>query len=260
MNILVVDVGGSHVKVLATGQHEPRKFVSGPELTAQQMVDGVKQIAHDWEYDAVSIGYPGPVQQGRPVAEPVNLGKGWEDFDFAAAFGKSAKVINDAAMQALGSYEGGKMLFLGLGTGLGTAMVVEGRVEPMELGHLPYRKATFEDYVGEKGLERMGTKKWRRHVAAVVAMLQAALLSEYVTLGGGNIRKLKDLPPGCRLGNNENAFTGGFRLWETAPVASRGPRPTVPDGQTAGDAHAPNGKSNNSQETAVADSHATNGD
>lgn len=249
MNILVVDVGGSHVKVLATGQREPRRFTSGPDLTAQQMVNGVQQLTHDWAYDAVSIGYPGPVLQGSPVAEPVNLGKGWEGFDFAAAFGKPAKVINDAAMQALGSYEGGKMLFLGLGTGLGSAMVDEGRVEPMELGHLPYRKATFEDYVGERGLLRLGTKKWRRHVKTVVAMLQAALLSEYAILGGGNIRKLKKLPPNCRAGSNENAFTGGFRLWEIAPTASRGPRPTVPDGKTADDGHSPSGNSHPSEET-----------
>ncbi|HEX3656004.1 MAG TPA: ROK family protein [Pirellulales bacterium] len=247
MNILVIDVGGSHVKVLATGQREERKFVSGPELTAQQMVDGVKQITHDWEYDAVSIGYPGPVLEGRPTAEPVNLGKGWESFDFAAAFGKPAKVINDAAMQALGSYEGGKMLFLGLGTGLGTAMVVAGRVYPMELGHLPYRKATFEDYVGDRGLVRLGTKKWRRRVADVTATLLAGLQCEYVVLGGGNVRKLKQLPPGCRAGSNENAFTGGFRLWETAPAADRGPPPTVPDGKTASADRGSNGDPNHSE-------------
>ncbi|HEY5314866.1 MAG TPA: ROK family protein [Pirellulales bacterium] len=254
MNILVIDIGGSHVKVLVTGQKEERKFVSGPQFTAQQMVDGMKQLTHDWEYDGVSIGYPGPVLHGRPLAEPVNLGKGWEGFDFAGAFGKPAKVINDAAMQALGSYEGGKMLFLGLGTGLGSALVVAGRVHPMELGHLPYRKATFEDYVGDRGLTRLGTKKWRRRVADVVARLQAALLSEYVVLGGGNVRKLEDLPPGCRAGSNENAFTGGFRLWETAPAADRGPPPTVPGGTTADAGHGFNGGSSNGDATAAADS------
>jgi polyphosphate glucokinase len=219
MNILVIDVGGSHVKVLATGQETARKFVSGTTLTAQLMVTGVQQITHDWAYDAVSIGYPGPVLQGRPVAEPVNLAGGWVGFDFPEAFAKPVKVINDAAMQALGSYEGGKMLFLGLGTGLGSALVVDGRVEPMELGHLPYRKATFEDYVGARGLERLGGKKWRRHVERVVNKLQAALQPDYVVLGGGNIRKLHGLPPHCRAGANDNAFAGGFRMWQLTPAA-----------------------------------------
>ena len=214
MNVLVIDVGGTHVKILASGQDERREFPSGPALTAKQMVRGVRELAGDWKYDVVSIGYPGPVLHGRPVAEPHNLGPGWVGFDYGVAFGCPVKVINDAAMQALGSYQGGKMLFLGLGTGLGSAMVVDGIVEPMELGHLPYKKGTFEDYVGIRGLERRGKKKWRQHVADIVALLVAALEPDDVVLGGGNVKKLKELPPRCRAGDNVNAFLGGFRLWE----------------------------------------------
>lgn len=216
MQTLVVDVGGSHVKMLATGQEIPRKFASGPTLTAKEMVPRVRKATEDWKYEVVSIGYPGPVLHNRPVLEPHNLGSGWVGFDFEAAFGCPVKLINDAAMQALGSYEGGKMLFLGLGTGLGSAMIVNGIVEPMELGHLPYKKGTYEDYVGMRGLKRMGKKKWRRYVEDVVADLVAALEPDYVVLGGGNIRKLRELPPGSRLGENANAFRGGFRLWEQA--------------------------------------------
>jgi len=216
MNVLVVDVGGTHVKILATGQDEPRRFPSGPSLTAEQMVAAVKDLAGEWTYDVVSIGYPGPVLQGRPVAEPRNLGPGWVGFDYQAAFGRPVTLVNDAAMQALGSYQGGKMLFLGLGTGLGSTLVVDGIVEPMELGHLPYRKSTYEDYVGIRGLEQRGKKKWRLYVADVVARLTAALEPDDVVLGGGNIKKLKQLPPGCRAGDNANAFRGGFRLWEKA--------------------------------------------
>ena len=216
MNVLVVDVGGTHVKILATGQKELREFTSGPTLTAKQMVAGVKKLAGDWKYDAVSIGYPGPVIRNRPLAEPHNLGRGWIGFDFKAAFKRQVKVVNDAAMQALGSYKGGKMLFLGLGTGLGSALIVAGIVEPMELGHLPYKKHTFEDYVGVRGYERLGKKKWRKEVANVVTRLVAALEPEDVVLGGGNVKKLKELPPGCRAGNNANAFVGGFRLWKAA--------------------------------------------
>jgi polyphosphate glucokinase len=226
MKVLVVDVGGTNVKILATGQDTPRKFPSGPTLTPEQMVAGVKEAAADWEYQAVSVGYPGPVLLGRPVAEPVNLGAGWVGFDFDGVFGCPVKVINDAAMQALGSYDGGKMLFLGLGTGLGTAMVVNGTVEPMELGHLPYRKRTFEDCVGVRGLKRMGKKKWRAAVADVVARLAAALLPDYMVLGGGNVRKLKELPPKCRAGDNADAFVGGFRLWQEP--GSPPPSPTTP--------------------------------
>jgi polyphosphate glucokinase len=214
MNVLVVDVGGTHVKVLATGQTEPRKFDSGPKLTPERMVLGVKELAKDWNYEAVTIGYPGVVLRGRPIAEPHNLGQGWVQFDYETAFGCPVRIINDAAMQALGSYRGGKMLFLGLGTGLGSTLIVDGIVEPMELGHLPYKKGTYEDYVGIRGLERRGKKKWRESVADVVARLVAALEPDDVVLGGGNVKKLKELPPGCRVGDNANAFTGGFRVWE----------------------------------------------
>jgi polyphosphate glucokinase len=219
MQILVIDVGGTHVKILVTGETVARKFDSGPAMTAEAMVAGVSKAAHDWKYDAVSIGYPGPVLHGRPVAEPHNLGPGWVAFDFQAAFGCPVKLINDAAMQALGSHTGGKMLFLGLGTGLGSALINDGAVEPMELGHLPYRKKTYEDYVGERGLKRFGKKKWRQLVEDVVTRLVAALQPDYVVLGGGNVRKLKELPAGCRAGDNADAFKGGFRLWE--PGADR---------------------------------------
>ena len=218
-NVLVVDVGGTSVKILASGQQERRSFPSGPKLTPSRMVSGVKKLAAGWAHDRVSIGYPGPVLRGRPVAEPHNLGRGWVGFDFATAFGRPVQVVNDAAMQALGSYKGGKMLFLGLGTGLGTAMVVEGILEPMELGHLPYKKGTYEDYVGRAGLERFGKKKWRRHVADVVARLIAALEPDDTVIGGGNVAKLDVLPPQCRAGDNSNAFRGGFRLWEDEDAA-----------------------------------------
>jgi len=214
MKVLVVDVGGTHVKVFATGQSEPRKFDSGPNLEPRSMVREIKKITRGWAYGAVSLGYPGPVLDNRPVAEPHNLGCGWVGFDFEKAFGHPVKVINDAAMQALGSYKGGKMLFLGLGTGLGSTMIVNGMVQPMELGHLPYKKATYEDYVGERGLGRRGKRKWRQHVEDVVARLIAALEPDDVVLGGGNVKLLKTLPPGCRAGDNANAFTGGVRLWQ----------------------------------------------
>jgi polyphosphate glucokinase len=213
-NVLVVDVGGTSVKILATGQTVHRSFPSGPKLTPRQMVSGVKKLARDWSYDVVSIGYPGPVLRHCPIAEPHNLGRGWVGFDFAAAFGCPVKIVNDAAMQALGSYKGGKMLFLGLGTGLGSALIVDGIVEPMELGHLPYKKSTYEDYVGEAGLERHGRKKWRRHVVDVVARFIAALEPDDTVIGGGNVKKLDALPPHTREGENANAFLGGFRLWD----------------------------------------------
>jgi polyphosphate glucokinase len=214
MQVLVVDVGGNHVKFLVTGQETPREFASGPSMTAEEMVSGVLKAAKDWKYEAVSIGYPGAVLRGRPVSEPHNLARGWVGFDFEAAFGCPVKLLNDAAMQALGSYEGGKMLFLGLGTGLGSTMIVDSIVEPMELGHLPYKKGTYEDYVGVRGLQRWGKKKWRKHVADVVAYLIAALQPIDVVLGGCNVHKLKELPPGCRSGDNANAFLGGFRMWD----------------------------------------------
>lgn len=216
MNILVVDVGGSHVKILATGQHEPRKFSSGPKMTVEEMVSGVKELAGDWAYDVVAIGYPGVVLQDRVVSEPHNLAKGWVGFDLPSAFGCPVKLINDAAMQALGSYQGGRLLFLGLGTGLGSAMVVDGIVQPMELAHLPYKKGTFEEYVSADSMQQRGKQKWQKHVKKVVAHLVAALQPDDVVLGGGNVNELDELPPGCRAGENDNAFLGGFRLWEDA--------------------------------------------
>ena len=214
MNVLVCDVGGHNVKILVTGQDEPRKLPSGPALTPQLMVPGAKDLAGDWKYDVVSIGYPGPIRQGRPAAEPHNLGSGWVGFDWEAAFGCPVRMINDAAMQALGSYRGGKMLFLGLGTGLGSALVVEGIVVPLELCTLPYKKGNYEDYVGTRGLVRLGKKEWRQCVADVVARFIEAFVAEDVVLGGGNVKYLKELPPDCRAGKNANAFVGGFRLWE----------------------------------------------
>ena len=217
MRVLVIDVGGTHVKVLVSGEREPRKFASGPALTARQMVASVKKIGVGWKYDSVSIGFPGPVLRNRPVAEPCNLGKGWVGFDFQRAFGCPVKLVNDAAMQGLGSYRHGKMLFLGLGTGLGSCLIVDGIVEPMELGHLPYKKGTYESYVGNQALLTHGKKKWRRNVVDVVARLGAAVEPDEIVLGGGNAKELEELPPKCRLGDNRNAFIGGFRLWEQAP-------------------------------------------
>ena len=220
MKVLVVDVGGTHVKILATGKRVKREFLSGPTLTAERMVAAVKQLAQGWTYDVVTIGYPGPVLRNRPVAEPHNLAAGWVGFDFTAAFGRPVKVINDAAMQALGSYQGGKMLFLGLGTGLGSTLIVDGIVEPMELSHLPYRGKTYEDYVGLRALRKLGKKKWRKCVDDVVTRLIAALEPDEVVIGGGNAANLKELPAGCRLGDNSNAFLGGFRIWEKSRVAA----------------------------------------
>lgn len=215
MRILAVDVGGTHVKVLTNEQKEARKAASGPKMTAAEMVEAVKGLTADWDYDVVSIGYPGPVVHGRLVTEPKNLGRGWIGFDFAAAFGKPVRIVNDAAMQALGSYEGGRMLFLGLGTGLGSALIVDGKLEPMELAHLPYKKGkTFEDYVGMRGLEKLGKKHWRKEVVAVVEQLRAALEADSVVLGGGNAKLFETPPDGVRLGNNANAFLGGFLLWQ----------------------------------------------
>jgi polyphosphate glucokinase len=211
--VLVVDIGGSHVKSLLNGQTERRRFVSGDRLTPEQTVKGVLETTQDWDYDRISVGVPAVVRDGRIVREPVNIGPGWVDFDFEQAFGKPTKVVNDAAMQAFGAYEGGRMLFLGLGTGLGTAMIVDGMVQPMELAHLPFRKLTFEDYVGERGRKRLGRKRWQKAVHETIAALSAALEPDYIVLGGGNARRLDELPPNVRLGGNEDAFLGGFRLW-----------------------------------------------
>lgn len=212
--VLAVDVGGSHVKALASDRQERRRFASGPSLTAEEMVKGVLETVADWNWDVVSVGIPAPVKNGKVVAEPVNLGDGWVGFDYEAAFGKPTQIVNDAAMQAIGSYRGGRMLFLGFGTGLGSTMIADGEVEPLELGHLPFRKKTFEDYVGERGLEKLGRKKWRKAVFEVVEQLSAAMEPDEVVLGGGGVDKLDELPEGCRRGENENAFLGGFRLWD----------------------------------------------
>ena len=217
VKVLVIDVGGSHVKIMASGQTEERKFESGPTMTPAQMAEGVKSLASGWRYDAVAIGYPGVVIRDQPATEPHNLAPGWVAFDYAEAFGCPVKIINDAAMQALGSYRSGKMLFLGLGTGLGTTLIVDGIVVPMELAHLPYRKASFEDYVGERAFERDGKKKWHKRVFDVVERLRAAFIPDDVVIGGGNLRLLDKLPDGCRAGDNANAFAGGFRLWVQAP-------------------------------------------
>jgi polyphosphate glucokinase len=213
--VLVIDLGGTNVKVLATGQKEPRRYPSGPTMTPRRMVRVVKKLVRDWKFDCVSLGFPGPIINECPLREPHNLGIGWMGFNFRKAFGCPVKVINDAAMQALGSYKGGRMLFLGLGTGLGAAMIVDGVLEPMELAHLTYKDGkTYEDYLGLRGLERSGKKRWRRHVATVVKKLKIALKADYVVLGGGNSKKLKKLPLGTRLGSNACAFLGGFRMWQ----------------------------------------------
>jgi polyphosphate glucokinase len=214
MRVLAVDVGGRHVKVLVQGESERRRFKSGPELTPERMVEGALELVGDWEFDRVSIGVPAPVVGGKVAREPVNLGPGWTGFDFEAAFGRPTRVVNDAAMQAIGSYEGGRMLFLGLGTGLGSTMIVDGVLVPMELGHLPFRRATFEEYVGRAGRRRLGPKRWRAAVLETLRHLSGALLPDYVVLGGGLADELEKLPDGVRVGGNELAFVGGFRLWE----------------------------------------------
>lgn len=212
--VLVIDVGGTHVKVMCTGQNSATKFDSGPELTPDMMVEGVKAATSGWEFDVITVGFPAPVLRDKILHEPVNLGEGWLRFDFAKAFGKPVRVINDAAMQALGSYEGGRMLFIGLGTGMGTAMIDDGFIVPLEVAHLPFRKATFEYYVGAKGLKRAGRERWEARVHKIATDLCAAMICEYVILGGGNSKLLKSLPACARLGNNANAFVGGFRLWD----------------------------------------------
>jgi polyphosphate glucokinase len=226
--VLAVDVGGSHVKVLVSGETVSRRAPSGATLTAAEMVQAALGAAAGWSWDVVSVGVPAPVHGGRVVSEPFNLGGGWIGFDFEAAFGAPTRLMNDAAMQALGSYEGGTMLFLGLGTGLGSALIADGIVEPMELGHLPFRDRTFEDYLGERGRRRYGNKRWRKLVAEAVASLSAALEPDTVVLGGGNAVRLDELPPNARLGSNSNAFVGGFRLWQgpgTGAAPSAGDAP-----------------------------------
>jgi polyphosphate glucokinase len=214
MKVLVIDIGGNSVKALVAGETEPRKFPSGPTLTPRQMVSAVLKLTEDWHYDAVTIGFPGRVRDNRVASEPVNLGPGWVHFDFAKAFGRPVKIVNDAAMQALGSYRTGKMLFLGLGTGLGSALIVDGNIMAMELGHLPYKDGTYETYLGLKGLKRLGITRWRDCVRQVVVKFSAALELDEVVIGGGNVTKLDTLPPGCRVGDNALAFRGGFLLWE----------------------------------------------
>lgn len=226
MKVLVIDVGGTHIKLLASGHKQKLEFPSGPTMTARKMVAEVKKAvkAAAWNNEVISMGYPGSVLHHRPMVEPHNLGKGWVNFDFRKAFGCPVKIMNDAAMQAAGSYKGGRMLFLGLGTGLGSALIVDSIIEPLELAHLPFKKGrTFEDYVGLRGLKRLGKKKWRRNVAEVVAKLKAATQAQYVVIGGGNARLLKKLPPGSRLGDNANAFRGGFRVWNP-PSRESSPR------------------------------------
>jgi len=218
VKILVVDVGGTHIKAIATGRKTPIKIPSGPDVTPRVMVRRLLAAVKGWDFDAVSIGYPGAVIHGKPVSDPHNLGKGWVGFNFKKAFGRPVKIVNDAAMQALGNYKRGRMLFLGLGTGLGSALICDGVLEPMELAHLPYKKGrTYEEYVGKKGLERMGKKKWRRHVEDVIERFRMALNVDDVVLGGGNAKLLKELPKGVRRGANANAFIGGFRLWASEP-------------------------------------------
>lgn len=214
MNILVIDIGGNNVKMLTSEQRKRRKIPSGPGLTARRMVAAVKAVTTDWKYDVISIGFPGPQKDGSPIAEPRNLGKGWVGFNFSKAFGVPVRLINDAAMQALGAYKSGNMLFLGLGTGLGSCLIVEGKVAPLELGHLPYKQGTYEDYVGRRGLLKLGRKKWSREVTRVVDLFIDALHPDEVVLGGGNAKKLLELPPRCHLGHNRDAFVGGFRMWE----------------------------------------------
>ena len=228
MNVLAIDVGGTNIKLLATGHDVRRRFPSGPKMTARQMVDEVRKVAADWKYDVVSIGYPGVVLDNHILTEPYNLGKGWAGFDFERAFGRPVRILNDAAMQALGSYKGGRMLFLGLGTGLGSAMIIDGQLQPMELAHLPYRRGTYEDYVGLRGIQQHGKKKWQKYVADVVQKLGAALEPDDIVLGGGNVKLLKSLPPKCRAGSNANAFIGGYRLWEGTPEPPPHPAPPHP--------------------------------
>jgi polyphosphate glucokinase len=229
--VLAVDVGGSHVKALTSNGSEPRGFASGRSLTPRQMIARTLEAVEGWSWDVVTAGIPSPVRGGKVIAEPVNLGEGWVGFDFEGAFGTPTLVVNDAVMQAVGSYEGGRMLFLGLGTGLGSALIVDGAIEPLELGHLPFRETTFEDHVSERALEKRGKKRWKEAVFATVEQLSAAIEPDEVVIGGGGIDELDELPPGCRRGANENAFVGGFRLWDPGWVENLAKGPS---GTTAG--------------------------
>ena len=218
MKVLAIDIGGTSVKLLASGETERIRLKSSSELSPEEMVERVLEATADWEYEVVSIGYPGPVSDNEIVAEPKNLGSGWVGFDLEQAFGMPVKVVNDAAMQAIGSYAGDEMLFVGLGTGLGSALISHGTLQPLELAHLPYNKGrTYEDYLGKRGLQRLGKKKWREKVFEIIPALRAAFQVDYVVLGGGNAKKLDDLPAHSRRGTNELAFTGGFRLWDAEP-------------------------------------------
>jgi polyphosphate glucokinase len=242
MKVLVIDIGGTNVKVASTDKLIPIKIPSGPNLTAQQMTQQVLAATKDWTYDCVSIGYPGPVEHDHPLAEPHNLGPGWMDFPYQKAFNKPLRFINDAAMQALGGYKGGRMLFLGTGTGLGSAMVFDGTIVPLELAHLPYKKGrTYEEYIGLEGLERRGKKRWRKSVLKIIALLKAALVCDYVLLGGGNAKLMKKLPDHVILGANENAVLGGLKLWEIA-VPARAAQKTVASSAKAQPKAAPSAK------------------
>jgi polyphosphate glucokinase len=222
VKILVVDIGGTNVKVLASGRKAPIKIPSGPQMTPSRMVKQVVEAVAGWKFDVISIGYPGVVVHGKPMTEPVNLGRGWVGFNFKKAFARPVRLINDAAMQALGSYEGGRMLFLGLGTGLGSALIIDGVLEPMELAHLPYKKGkNYEEYLGKAGMKRTGKKKWRTHVLDVITRFRLALNVEDVVLGGGNAKLMRQLPKGVRMGANANAFIGGYRLWSATRRTSR---------------------------------------
>lgn len=214
MKILVIDIGGTNVKVKANNAEERRKIPSGDFMTPELLVEKVKENTQDWDYDYISIGFPSVVKNGQIVQEPVNIGKGWVGFDFEAAFEKPVRILNDAAMQALGSYQGGTLLFMGFGTGMGTAVIVDGKVLPTELAHLPYKKGSYEEYVGVRGLEKIGLKKWQKHVLNIVDLFSKAIRPDDIVLGGGNSKYLTEIPEGCRLGNNKLAFEGGLRMWE----------------------------------------------
>jgi polyphosphate glucokinase len=221
LRVLVIDVGGSKIKLRNSADNRVQKFPSGKTMTARKMVEEAVKLTSDWEYDVVSIGFPGPVVHGRPTAEPVNIGGGWKRYNFKKAFGKPVRLINDAAMQALGSYRQGRMLFLGLGTGLGSSLIVDDVMVPLELGELRYsRRKTLEDVLGKRGLKEIGSARWQRVVHASVANLKKAFLADHVVIGGGNVKRLKRLPRGARRGSNLYAFRGGVRLWQKPPIGA----------------------------------------